>query len=69
MATLKQVPEAFQVVGMHLAVHILDGVVGDGMFVVGVQPFVGQQFIAEDGRASFHMPAHLSPQRSVSLAR
>jgi hypothetical protein len=52
-ATLQKTPEVFHRVGVNVAVNVLDGVVDDLVLIVGIQTVIGEQFIAEDGRASF----------------
>jgi len=54
-AALQQAPEIFHRVCVNIAVHVLNGVIDDGVLVVGLQPVIRFQFVREDGRASFHM--------------
>lgn len=67
-SALKQIPEAFKIVGMNVSVRILDGVVNDRVLVVGVQAFIGQQLICEDSRARFYVVTHLLLQFFLSSA-
>jgi len=52
-ATLEQAPKVLHPVSVHVVVHVLHGVVDDGVLVVGIQSVIGKQFIGEDGRARF----------------
>ena len=47
---LEQTPEVFHCVGVDVSVHVFDRVINDGVLIIGVEPFVGFQFIAEDCR-------------------
>jgi hypothetical protein len=52
-AALQETPEILHTIGVNVAVHILDRVIDNGVLVVGFQPIVGFQFVAEDRRARF----------------
>jgi hypothetical protein len=56
---LNKRPEVFHAIGMHVAIGLLNRMINDRVLVVLVQSVVGQQFIGEDRRASFHVLANL----------
>src|SRR5260370_34438227 len=49
----QQRPKILKAVGVHLAVHVLNRVVNDLMGVLSGQPFIRQQSIGVESRASF----------------
>src|SRR5471030_723495 len=52
-ATFQETPEVLHRVGVNVAIHVLNGVVDDGVLIVRLQAIVGFQFIAEYRRARF----------------
>src|ERR1043166_8526061 len=52
-SALQEGPEVFDGVGMYVSIHVLDGVINDGMLIVVVESFVGPQFVRENGCTSF----------------
>ena len=58
-ATLQETPEVFHRVGVDLAVHVLHGVVDDGVLIVVFKSVIGLQFIGEDRGPGFNMFTHL----------
>src|ERR1017187_54890 len=54
-ATLQETPEILHRVRMHVAIHVLHGMIDNGVLVVFAQSVVGLQFIAEDCCASFYV--------------
>lgn len=56
---LEKTPEVLHAIGVDLPIHIALSVVDDRMGIF-VQPFVGLQFIAIDGRSGFDMLTDVS---------
>jgi hypothetical protein len=54
-SALEQVPEAFQIVCVNIAIHVFDRMINDDVLVISFQTVVGQQLIGEDRRAGFYM--------------
>ena len=52
-ATLQKTPEVLHGVGVNVAVHVLYGVVDDGVLIIAFKTVIGFQFIAEDCSARF----------------
>ena len=53
-AALQQRPKVLNSVGVSVSVHVLDGVIDDGVLVFIVESFVRLQFVAENRRTGFH---------------
>jgi len=54
-AALQERPEVLHGVGVDVAVGVLDGVIDDGVLIVGFQTVVGEQFIGEDRGSGFNV--------------
>jgi hypothetical protein len=57
--TLQETPEVLNRVGVDIAVHILHGVVDDGVLILVFKPVVRLQFISEDRGSGFDVLADL----------
>jgi len=53
--SLQETPEVLHPVGVDIAIRVLDSVIDDGVLIVRLKPFVGFQFVAEDGRTRFDL--------------
>jgi len=56
---LEQGPEILHPVGVNVALHVLNGVIDNGMLVVGTKAVIGFQFVSEQGRAHSNVFADL----------
>jgi hypothetical protein len=56
---LEQAPEVLHGVGVDVLVHILYRMVDNGVFVIRLQPIVGEQLIGEDRGTGFDMLTHV----------
>ncbi len=61
-ATLEKRPEIFKAVSVDAAIYVLSGVVNDLMCVIACQPFIREQCIGIESRASFYMLADFTLQ-------
>ena len=58
-AAFQQAPEIVHAVGVHIAVHVFDRMVDNGVLIVCTQTFIRLQFIGENRSARFDMLADL----------
>jgi len=61
-AALEKRPEVLKAIRVYAAIYVLSGVVNDLMCVIACQPFIREQCIGIESRASFYMLADFTLQ-------
>ena len=58
-AAFQEAPEVLHRVGVDVAVHVLDGMVDDGVLVIVFKPIIGLQFVSENCGSGFDVLADM----------
>src|ERR1700733_10719358 len=61
-SALEQAPKVFKIVGVHLAVHVGDGMIYHLVHVIPNETFIGWQGVSEESRASRDLLAYFQLQ-------